>query len=246
MPEQVRPQGNLDRLEIVDNTHAHDLRIVPIRLIRRAGLVAGRCRRQKPMHRECFLTTIPGVTMSIRVVDIQARPRCRGKEQRAQDRHGTCRDLPARQRQAGADLVQRASRWHSAAGGRGGHSDRRQPRHCERGRMPATRPWSITVVYFGHGISRATVFDGFRITGANGFLTYGGPSIEVQHGTAEIALFLPGRRGDQDIRQVLPDHPQHRGPRQLREPMRGRDIHRTRSVRDQQNARAHRELHHAQ
>ena len=34
------------------------------------------------------------------------------------------------------------------------------------------------VVYFGDGISRATVFDGFRITGANGFLTYGGPSIE--------------------------------------------------------------------
>ena len=34
------------------------------------------------------------------------------------------------------------------------------------------------VVYFGDGISRATVFDGFRITGANGFLTYGGPNIE--------------------------------------------------------------------
>ena len=34
------------------------------------------------------------------------------------------------------------------------------------------------VVYFGDGISRDTVFDGFRITGANGFLTYGGPNIE--------------------------------------------------------------------
>lgn len=34
------------------------------------------------------------------------------------------------------------------------------------------------VVYFGDGISRETVFDGFRITGANGFLTYGGPGIE--------------------------------------------------------------------
>ena len=34
------------------------------------------------------------------------------------------------------------------------------------------------VVYFGDGISRATVFDGFSITGANGFLTYGGPNIE--------------------------------------------------------------------
>ena len=34
------------------------------------------------------------------------------------------------------------------------------------------------VVYFGDGISRKTVFDGFRITGANGFLTYGGPNIE--------------------------------------------------------------------
>ena len=34
------------------------------------------------------------------------------------------------------------------------------------------------VVYFGDGISRETVLDGFRITGANGFLTYGGPSIE--------------------------------------------------------------------
>ena len=35
------------------------------------------------------------------------------------------------------------------------------------------------VVYFGDGISRETVFDGFRITGANGFLTYGGPNIEA-------------------------------------------------------------------
>ncbi len=34
------------------------------------------------------------------------------------------------------------------------------------------------VVYFGDGIGRDTVFDGFRITGANGFLTYGGPNIE--------------------------------------------------------------------
>lgn len=34
------------------------------------------------------------------------------------------------------------------------------------------------VVYFGDGISRDTVFDGFRITGANGFLTYSGPNIE--------------------------------------------------------------------
>ena len=34
------------------------------------------------------------------------------------------------------------------------------------------------VVYFGDGISRRTVFDGFQITGANGFLTYGGPNIE--------------------------------------------------------------------
>ena len=34
------------------------------------------------------------------------------------------------------------------------------------------------VVYFGDGIGRKTVFDGFRITGANGFLTYGGPNIE--------------------------------------------------------------------
>ena len=34
------------------------------------------------------------------------------------------------------------------------------------------------VVYFGDGIGRKTVFDGFHITGANGFLTYGGPNIE--------------------------------------------------------------------
>ena len=34
------------------------------------------------------------------------------------------------------------------------------------------------VIYFGDGISRKTVFDGFKITGANGFLTYGGPDIE--------------------------------------------------------------------
>ena len=34
------------------------------------------------------------------------------------------------------------------------------------------------VVYFGDGIGRETVFDGFKITGANGFLTYGGPRIE--------------------------------------------------------------------
>ncbi|MDE0224117.1 MAG: right-handed parallel beta-helix repeat-containing protein [Gammaproteobacteria bacterium] len=34
------------------------------------------------------------------------------------------------------------------------------------------------VVYFGDGVTRKTVFDGFRITGANGFLTYGGPNIE--------------------------------------------------------------------
>lgn len=34
------------------------------------------------------------------------------------------------------------------------------------------------VVYFGDGISRKTVFDGFKITGANGFMTYGGPNIE--------------------------------------------------------------------
>jgi len=45
------------------------------------------------------------------------------------------------------------------------------------------------VVYFGDGISRQTVFDGFRITGANGFLTYGGPDIEPNRRLRRTVFF---------------------------------------------------------
>ncbi len=48
------------------------------------------------------------------------------------------------------------------------------------------------VVYFGDGISRTTVFDGFRITGANGFLTYGGPSIESSKRTRTLFFYRDG------------------------------------------------------
>ena len=48
------------------------------------------------------------------------------------------------------------------------------------------------VVYFGDGISRATVFDGFRITGANGFLTYGGPSIESSKRPRTLFFYRDG------------------------------------------------------
>ena len=45
------------------------------------------------------------------------------------------------------------------------------------------------VVYFGDGISRETVFDGFKITGANGFLTYGGPNIESSNALRRSLFF---------------------------------------------------------
>ena len=48
------------------------------------------------------------------------------------------------------------------------------------------------VVYFGEGISRKTVFDGFRITGANGFLTYGGPSIESSNRPRTLFFYRDG------------------------------------------------------
>ena len=43
------------------------------------------------------------------------------------------------------------------------------------------------------GISRDTVFDGFKITGANGFLTYGGPSIESSRRLRKTLFFYRWR-----------------------------------------------------
>ena len=50
------------------------------------------------------------------------------------------------------------------------------------------------VVYFGDGVSRATVLDGFKITGAKGFMTYGGPNIESSK-ELQRSIFFTGMAG---------------------------------------------------
>ena len=81
------------------------------------------------------------------------------------------------------------------------------------------------VVYFGDGVSRKTVFRGFKITGANNFTTGSGEKSPIESDDIRKTLvLLHRRRRHQDLRAVVPDDRARRGLRQLHEPVRRRRL----------------------
>ena len=68
------------------------------------------------------------------------------------------------------------------------------------------------VVYFGDGISSNTTLKGFRITGANNFVTREGTrQMEPNRTVPKNFFFLRRRRGDQDFWPFRSGHPEYRG-----------------------------------
>ena len=98
------------------------------------------------------------------------------------------------------------------------------PDDCRR-RAPSYPAVVNHVVYFGDGVSRKTVFRGFKITGANNFTTGSGEKSPIESDDIrKTPFFYTDGGGIKIYARSYPDDRARRGLRQLHEPLRRRRV----------------------